>query len=340
MKFEGIIKIEKAIVHILNPKDKSHKLSDFELDTNEKLNNLIVGHINNSYRNDSRIFVKFDGENNIVRESCINILKDDNNFINESKDISRELFKSMQGTNAPAANFLIVRYRHGNEKAVALLKLDFNDNFYTEEKKENGKVKIDVKIKGAGFYSKQKLQKCAFIYDDILSDKKSNILVLDKQSKKDMSDYFGIRFLNSILVNDNKRNTKNMINELVNFINKKYEDNAKEQMDKTYEVSKLFANNNEKFNLESALDKVFESEEYKEEFKNQIQNKPLDYEFNIDKKTSEKRLTRRSITTTNGIELKAQASFFNNRDIQINESEESEFVDIIIKKVKICDNKL
>ncbi|GAA0061748.1 nucleoid-associated protein [Clostridium sp. CTA-1] len=338
MDFDGVIVINKVIVHILNTKDNYIKLSDFKIDTNEKLDNLIIKHINKSIEHDSRRFAKFDNVNNIVKESSIEILND-NDFVENSKRISRELASSMKGTNASPANFLVAEYFHGTKKAVALLKLDFNDNFHTETKEENGKLKVEVKIESAGFNSKQKLQKSAFIYNDIVTNDDAEILILDKQSKENISNYFRSDFLNVNLINDDKINTKNMIREVLDFINSKFEDNPKMQVEKSYSLTSYFQNAKD-FDINDLLNKVFDKEDMRNEFKEEIKNKKIDYAFDIDKLTVKKQLQSRQIITTNGISLKANASLFNPQDIDIGDKDENGLVDITIKKVRIKDNRI
>jgi hypothetical protein len=338
--FSGVIKIDKAIVHILNQDTGKQKLSEFTINTDPKLDNLIVKHITESIMHSSRKFAKFNSGSNVVRDSSIKILTDDNAFIEESKNISRELFKSMKGTNAPSANLLIIKYKQGMQNAVGVLKLDFDDSFHTEEIIEDGKIKIVVKVDGAGFNKRQKLQKCSFIYEDIIKDLDSNIVILDKQrqTNNEVSQYFGIKFLNCVLINDSKTNTKKMIKELAEFINKKYDKDIKNQMKKIYDLTSLF-DSRDNFELSNVLDSLFENDDIKNEFKEKIKNTNIDYEFNIDKPTVNVKLKSRSIITDNGISLKGRASLFNNKDIDISKEYEDGYVDIIIRKVKITDNK-
>lgn len=339
MDFTGVIKVNRTIVHILNQEDKTHRLSDFEINVDERLSNLIIKHISDSLRHESRRYADFNSKEGIVCNSCIKILMDSNCFIEESKKISRQLFAAMKGTNASSANLLIVQYSHGQQSAIAILKLDFDDSFHTEEKEEEGKVKIEIKIDGAAFNKRQKLQKCAFIYDSILSEESSRILILDKQTTDDVSNYFGNVFLDCNLINDNKSNTKNMIKEFVEFINEKYIEDPKEQLNKTFDLTTVLENNT-KFELETVLSRVFDEDEIKEAFKDRISNKEIDYEFTIDKPRVQKQLNNRTIVTENGISLRGKASLFNNSDIDITNEYEDGYVDIMIKRVKIKNNKL
>ncbi|WP_454054119.1 nucleoid-associated protein [Clostridium sp. Marseille-Q7071] len=341
MNFDGTIFIKDIIVHILDPKEDYHKLSDFKIESHDALNNLIIKYITTSLKHDSRRFSKFNIGDNIVKQSSINILNNNDNdesFIEQTKNISKELFRSMKGTNASPTNFMIIKYKHGDNNAVALLKLDFNVNFYTQPVEKDGKIKVDVKINSAGFNSKQKLQKCVFIYDSILMDENSEIIVLDKQSKEEISNYFGSTFLKSTLVIDAKTNTKKMIDEVINFINEKYNDNPQVQLNKSYELTSYFKEC-DNFEIDSLINRVFGSEDIGNEFKEAIKNKKLDYAFEIDKTVVEKRFKRRSITTSNGITLRANESLFNSQSIDIGEKDDEGFVDITIKKVKIVKNE-
>ena len=338
MKFEGIIQVNKVIVHILNQKESKHRLNNFEVATNDVLDSLIIKHINTSIKNDSRMFARFNSGDTTVRDSCINILNDSSNFIEESKKISMQLYRSMKGTNASPANFLIVQYKHGIENAIALLKVNFNESFYTEEIIENGMPKIILKLNIDGFNKNQNLQKCAFIYDDLLSDTNANIVLLDKQTKEDVSNYFGNIFLNCDLINDYKKNTKNMIRELTNFINAKYESEPQDQIEKTFQLTDVL-NSNKIFDLNKVLDRLFDEDSIKDDFKESIKEKEIDYTFVIDKARVEKRLRNRYITTDNGISLKGKASLFNSKDIKFSDKDENGFVNISINKVKIIENK-
>ncbi|MEG1256373.1 nucleoid-associated protein [Clostridium sp.] len=338
MNFEGNVIIEKVIIHILNHKENIHKLSEFEISLNNKLNFLLQSYINDSIRSPSRVFAKFNDIDNVVKNSSIKILQDDNEFIEESKKISRQLFKSMKGTNASAANLLVVKYRHGLEKAIGVFKIDFNDSFLTEEKEEKGKIKIVINTMNNGFSITQKLQKCVLIYDDIINEADSSILLLDKQDDN-VSDYFVSRFLECELLNNSKKSTKSMIKGILEIINNEYGDDPIELINKTHNLTSLF-DTSKKFKLDIAIKQIFPTENLQKKATDIINKKKIDNTFDINEDQVKKQLNRRSITTSNGIKLKGKASLFNTNEISVGESYEDGTVDIIIKKVKIIENKL
>ncbi|CUU47358.1 nucleoid-associated protein [Clostridium beijerinckii] len=339
MDLNGSISITKAIVHVLN-QDKTnggHFLSDYEIDLDDKLKSLIVKHIVDAFRHESRVFAKFVDDDNVVRECCIKIINDEASFIEESKKISRELYRSMSGTNASSANLLICRYTHGPLASVAIIKLDFNENFYTEKIEENSKTKIIVKLNGNGFNKNQKLRKCAIIDNEMIADKTSNFLLLDTQNGDEVSTYFRIAFLNCELVNNDKVNTKNVIKEVMDFINEKYNEEPSNMIEKTY----MFGSKLEKvdnFDIDEVLGTVFEKNEYRDEFKEKIKNKNIDFKFKVDQELVKLRLKNRTIITENGISVKAKSSLFNSNDIFV-EPKADGLADIIIKNVRIDKNK-
>ncbi|MFR9241031.1 MAG: nucleoid-associated protein [Clostridium baratii] len=338
MNITGVINIKKAIVHVLNQKEK-HIMSDYDIELNDRLNSLIVKHIDKSNVSEAKVFAKFNNEdNNTIRKSCLNIFNNETIFIEESKNISRELYKAMTGTNASAANLLIVYFTHGSKKALAIMKLDFSDNFYTEHEIIGGKMKINVKINGTGFSDSQKLRKCAIINEDTMTIGDKEFLLLDTQSG-DVSDYFRIGFLNSDLINDSKNNTKKVIKEINKYINKKFEDNPKEMVKKTFLFTNIIENNTE-FKIDTVLNSLFEEKDTIDEVKGIISNEKIDFNFKIDKNTSEKKFKNVTIVSENGISLKAKSSLFNEQDIVLSDPDSDGKVDITLKGIKIDKNKI
>lgn len=339
MNINGFISIKKAIVHVLDQKTK-HTMSDYDIDLNDRLNALITKHVTKSNISEAKVFAKFkdeSSENNKVKESCLKIFDNDEVFIEESKNISRELYKAMSGTNASAANLLVVYFTYDSKKALAIMKLDFSDNFYTQEKTIEDKVKIEVKINGTGFSDSQKLRKCAIIDEDTIKGGKE-FLLLDTQSG-DVSDYFRIGFLNSNLINDAKINTKKVIKEVNNYINEKFEANPKEMVKKTFLFTNIIETSNE-FKIDTVLAAVFQTESDVIEVKNIISNANIDFNFKIDKGVLEKKLKNVTIVSENGISLKAKPSLFNEKDIILSDPDSDGKVDITIKGIKIDKNQI
>ncbi|ELC8383010.1 TPA: nucleoid-associated protein [Clostridium perfringens] len=347
MDISGVIEVKKAIVHIVNQKEK-HIMSDYEIELNDTFKSLIIGHINKTNISESKIFVKFNNEDdNAVRNSCLKIFENEDIFIEESKNISRELYQAMGGTNASAANLLLVYFTHGSKKAFAIIKLDFSNNYYTKYEKVEGKTKVKLEIEGTGFSESQKLRKCAIINEDTIGIKNEGeevkegekvFLLLDTQSG-DVSDYFRISFLDCELINDAKNNTKKIVKTINKYINNKFGENPKEMVNKTYLFTSVMENNTE-FKTDTILKAIFTKKEEIDEIKKIINDENIDSTFTIDKNTSEKKFKNVTIVTDSGISLKAKSSLFNEEDIILSEPDKDGKVDITLKGIKIDKNKI
>lgn len=334
---EENIQIDKAIVHILYQK-KAHILSDVELDLDEGISKLISDHIEGAFNSQGRVFAKFVTEENQVKDSSIKIFENDEMFISESKNISRTLYKAMSTKNASSGNLLIVKYKDKERRNLAIIKLDFSENYQTEKIEDDGVTKVRFKLTKDGFSKSDKLRKCAIIDDSIIHDSESKILVLDTDKKDDVTGYFKDDFLGTELINNNKINTRNMIREITNFINEKYDNDFPEMLDKTFKLTNVLSKQLE-FKLDEVLPVLFIDKNTQDEFKSRVEKKKIDFTFKIDREAVSKRLKNRSITTNNGISLQGKASLFNSNDIKLKEREDGLW-DITIKGVSIEKNKV
>ena len=233
---------------------------------------------------------------------------------------------------------MIVKYLNNGKKSLAIIKLDFSENFQTEKIEKDGITTVKLKVTKDGFNKNDKLRKCAIIDSDIVDNNDAKILVLDTQNKEDVSGYFREDFLDTDLINNDKMNTNHMIRELLGYINEKYKENEKQMIEKTFQLTNLL-NEQEEFKIDEALPAIFYEKETQDEFKERIKKKDIDYTFRLHRDTVVRKLKNRSIVTGNGISLKGRASLFNSNDIQIKDREDG-LCDIIIKGVKIEKNKL
>ena len=334
---EEKIQIDKAIVHILYQK-KAHILSDVELDLDEGISSLISDHIDRAFNSQGRVFAKFVTEENEVKNASMKIFEDDKMFISQSKNISRKLYKAMSTKNASSGNLLIVKYTDKGRSYLAIIKLDFSENYQTEKIEEDGVTKVRFKLTKDGFSKSDKLRKCAILDDSIIHDSEAKILVLDTDKKDDVTGYFKDDFLGTELINNNKINTRNMIREITNFINEKYENDFPEMLEKTFALTNILSSQLD-FKLDEVLPAIFIDENIQDEFKSRVEKKNIDFTFKIDRESVSKRLKNRSITTSNGISLQGKASLFSSNDIKIEEREDGLW-DITIKGVSIEKNKV
>lgn len=337
------IKIEKAVMHILDNKKDNFQCTDFELDLDDKIKILFSKHIDNSQRHDNRKWASFDNNVNVVKNSCIKILTSGNNtelFINESKIIAQQLYDSMK-KNASPANLVICKYTRDNIKEIAILKLDFSSNYKTSTVNINGKTKINVEVIETLPGKNDKLQKCVFVNEFILDANSQNhyMMILDKQesSEKEVSGYFSRDFLHCTLINTDYTNTKNFVSEMnkilsevyvynqesVNLCNRDMWDTLKNNIDNDVsipDIVKLIVKTQE--NTDKVLDKL-------------NKNGKVDFTFNISKEFIEKRDKNITVVTNKNIKIFCNRIQWENEDIIELIKKEDGKVDLLIKDAEI-----
>ncbi len=338
-----MIIIKKAIMHILNNKEDEKVLAEFELTLNDKIINLINKHITTSQRHDYRKIAEFSSNNNVVSSSCEEIFSNNDSFIEESKNIANQLFDSMRGTASPA-NFIVCLYEEDQIQWIALLKMDFNENYRPIITEVDGKNKVDIEIiEGTLPNKKQKLQKCVFIPNKIYEDQTENndIFILDKQSGDEVSDYFKIDFLHCNLKNSSRDNTRMFVTELLSIIQEEYSNDQSREKDIIDQMWKLLLEKKGKtICVPEFVSTLFNEEDTEEEIDTEsimekLSLRSFDFEFIGFEKYINVRAGRRKIETGIGITLFGDNSAFMRDNFCISEENSDGNVDITLKNVTI-----
>lgn len=272
----GRIIFEKVIVHSLDNKTNNKRLSAFELENYTRIEPQLARHIQRSEKHDNRKIAFFTGQTNIVKDSCKNIFKNNNAFVNESQTIAEHLFRCMTG-NASPANLILCKYSEDGVNKIALLKMDFNEIFTPIEKIIDGKLKIELEVIDKSLPSKnEKLQKCVFISENIFLEdmEEEHILLLDKQRGKNVSEFFSKAFLGCELKNTNNQNLGMFIHEFTNCINNEYKDDPqiKSQLFKKFKEVLINCKGID-INVPDFLGEIFTDEEIKDNMLEKIGEK-------------------------------------------------------------------
>jgi len=120
-----------------------------------------------------------------MKQLCNDLLTSDGQFVPQSRKIAEHLFKSINNDGRIHPGDLVVcTFSEGaSDKWLALLKMDPQDSFITDEEKVGEKVRLvlkqvrDVMPMGA-------LQKCAFILPEVSRKKGQDLIVLDQQQAR------------------------------------------------------------------------------------------------------------------------------------------------------------
>lgn len=120
-----------------------------------------------------------------MKQLCDDLLASDARFVPQSQAIAEHLFASINndGRIRPGDLVVCTFSETKSEKSLALLKMDPQDSFITDEETFKGKRRLvlkqvrDVMPIGA-------LQKCAFILPAALRTKRQDLIVLDQQQAR------------------------------------------------------------------------------------------------------------------------------------------------------------
>ncbi|AUM88274.1 nucleoid-associated protein [Clostridium botulinum] len=335
----GIINIERAIIHTIKNDGKIEvKTYDNELDvSNNKNRNFIVNHIQRSLKSEGRKIAKFlDKKDNIISQEYNLLKKNQDNFIQVSKEITEKLGEAMLGTNGSSTYLLITIFTKDNIESLGILKLDFVENIELKEVVSvNGKMEMDLIFKDTGVPNpKQKLEKGAFISSTNLvnEDKDYDLVLLDK-NKPSGTDYFKIKFLNCELVNQPKDNLINLFKTVNLYIEKVYENDPKITLEKN-RLFRDYINSNHEIDVIQISNLINDDELKKEEFIDLCVDNKMDFEFEKDKDYFNRKFNQARYETDTGIIVEGSTSAMDDKEkIDVTKHEDGSY-DMVIKNLK------
>ncbi len=125
------IRIKKAIVHILDSTIGMPVLSDAELDFGSEFADFLKEHIAKISSGDDGKSCQFYKEESEVYRMLTQY--SDDFFVDVSKDMADFLYSIMNSNiDIPPADLIVVRFRHGEEEYLGLLKMNYK-SLYTHE---------------------------------------------------------------------------------------------------------------------------------------------------------------------------------------------------------------
>ena len=309
-EIEAII-IEKAIIHVLDKNADEPLLTDFTQEINEEIHEFLEKHIIKALRDEDNKTAKFRDGRSAVENACLEIFQDNGNFVDISKKIALHLFKSMkENNNIPSSDLVVCMYSSQGDQYIGILKLDYKTSFIHNIEYCNDGFKISIMSQTIGLPGiGQRIQKCAFIKKP-LEDNVFELIVLDKQAfqkdtEADVAQFFLQKFLNCAIVIDNRDHTKLFKNVTEKWARK----NLKNDIDVAQELREEMVEslkNGVDIDLQKFAGNIFGNDiDRKHKLLEYMVNEGLETEsFEVDKKWVEKRMTKRTIKTDSGIEIK------------------------------------
>ncbi len=315
------ISIKKAIIHILNRDSSEPIFSEFELEINEDIYELLYKHIIKSVNDDEARKAMFKQGRNIIFEVCNKMVREQGYFLEGSKEIAIQLFKAMKtNNNISSTDLIICWYESDGDNSIAIFKMDYNTTFVHDVKKVDEKFKIsilkqEISLPGVN----QRIQKCAFI-NDSRSSHEYDLIILDNQMNKkneedSIAQFFLETFLGAELILDNKQKTKIFKTETENWIKSKSKE-GENSVEEIREIVYSAMHDEDEIDIESFTQRAFgNKQDLKQEYISNLQDKGFnDKSFEVDKEWVDKKLSKIRLKTETNIEIVLDYEAFNDKN--------------------------
>lgn len=310
MEYINDVNIQEAVIHILDSVAGEPVLNEYALDLSEDTYNFLYRHIEKCFKDEELKYAIFNPERSIVKEVVQDYLNGiENNIINLSQEVARQLFAVMSGNaSIPSCDLIVVSIVTDQGPMIGLLKMDYVKNFTHQVDFVDNKIGIGIIPQSAGLPgSSQRIQKAAFI-KPIRDTDEYNLMVIDKQKKsKDKEEYGANYFINNFLgcniVNNERDMTKTFLKATEDWTRTNIvEDADKAERIRTAVKAKL--KEDDTINIEALSQELFNEEpEVKENFNNFVRGHGLDEEVTVDKTWVEKKLKRVRLKVDKDIDL-------------------------------------
>lgn len=210
--------LNSAIIHRLNNQTNDGlELSAFTLEIEEDFKEVLEVHCKNALTDKKIRYTKYNTvEDNNVHLKSEYYLKGEISFIEYSHSIANNLYSLMTNKAISPGDLLVADININGERHIALLKLDYKDQYLSKVEIINDKKKISLEKKDNAWpEAGTRLQKAAFIRSEKnLSDETYyDVIMLDRQNRQNNIDdsvasiFFSNSFLNVRLIEDSDTNT-------------------------------------------------------------------------------------------------------------------------------------
>lgn len=210
--------INNAIIHRLNNrKPDGLELSAFSLEIENEFKDVLEIHSKNALTDKKIRYTKYnDVDENYMHNITTAFFTGKTGFIDYSHQVAKSLFSFMASKTISSGDLLVADININNERHIALLKLDYKDQYLSKVEVIEGQKKISLEKKDNAWpEAGTRLQKAAFIRNDLnLNDVAVyDLIMLDRQNRqtgiddKAASLFFSNNFLKVSLIEDNDTNT-------------------------------------------------------------------------------------------------------------------------------------
>lgn len=333
------IKINRAVLQVLDINSSLPVLSKGELEMNEELSEYLSKHISKILDDSNLKKSRFIGEENDILFLCKMLNDNEDEFLPIAKDLSTRLFNFMkQHVDIPSADLVCCIFEVNEQKYLGLLKMNYKLGFtHWVHNEPEGNINTIIKHRTLLPQEGQKLEECA-----IISLKDYSIRVMEKQyeinGEKEL--YLTKHYLKcSCELSDNAK--LKIIDKVTKNINKKYFD---EDYAKAIKLKKAVSDSfqeNSSIMIDHVADKVFQNNvSIREEYVEEVSKAGIsEKEITIPDKLMEKKFKKHKIKTDTGIEIDFPLEFVDNTDKVEFVNNPDGTISIIIKNIGKITNR-
>ena len=339
MEYINEVNISEAIIHILDNNSDEPVLNEYTLELNEEIYNFLLKHIEKALKDEELRYAVFNEGRNIVKDLSQEYLYGENNFLQVSKELARQLFVLMKGNgNIPSCDLMIVSISTEHGPMLAIMKMDYIKNYTHNIDFVDNKIGISIVPQYTGLPgSGQRLQKCVFI-KPISEEMGFHMMVIDKQTKSKEADEYGSNyFIGSYLdcaIVDNERDmTKSFVKAAESWTRKNLKEDAHEA-ERIRTTIKKALKEEDNLDVRVLSENLFmDQHEAKQDFVEYISAKGVNENVSVDKEWVEKKLKRIRLKIDKDIDVYInEEAYHDNRRFEIQRNGDGS-INMIIKHV-------
>ncbi|MEA4826120.1 MAG: nucleoid-associated protein [Clostridium sp.] len=317
MEYINDITINEAVIHILDNNSDDPILNEYTLDLNEEIYGFIYKHVQKCLKDEELKYAVFNKERNIVKDLSQEFLNGENNLLEISKELARQMFILMRSKGSIAScDLLLISISTEYGPILGIIKMDYTKNYVHTVEFIDNKIGINITPQYTGLpASGQRVQKCAFI-KPIREDNSFDLMVIDKQTKNSNSEeygsnYFISNYLGCTVVDNERDMTKSFVNSAEKWTRTNLKENAEAQESVRSAIKKKLREE-EEIDVKEVAEELFGNETVvKEDFVNYITEESGFDKVAVDKEWIEKKFKRIRLKVDKDIDLYINEDAYN-----------------------------
>lgn len=308
MEYIKEVAINEAVIHILDNNSEEPVLNEFYLELNEDIYKFLLRHVDRCLKDEELRYAIFNSERNIVKDLSQEYLNGENNLLEISKELARQMFILMKSKgNIASCDLLTVSISTENGPMLGIIKMDYVKNYTHAVDFVDNKIGINIIPQFTGLpASSQRIQKCTFI-KPLIQGQDFNLMVIDKGGNKEKeeygSNYFITNYLGCSITSNERDMTRAFVNAAENWTRNKLQEDAASQETVRRSVKKILKQQ-DNVDVKVFSDMLFKDETAtKQDFMEFVSASGVEENIAVDKEWVAKKLKRVRLKIDNDIDL-------------------------------------